>query len=237
MFVLFSPVSDTALERLSRHLSRIGSLLCETVRSPVEETLLSLGAFRMLHQFKVSFGNGCFERLDQRGFITLGRVPFELGPDRDGRRACINRKMGLVLKTFQDPMKFVQERRIYEMLNRRAVDYVPSFYGAFRNWWMIADALLISFVGEPIDGLLDCLDWQHLRIVVDRLHEAGIHHHDLKFDNIVRGADGVLRVIDFSNSVLSLDCTGDCSDEIWLCHGASLVPFFFLLAHLICFRL
>ncbi len=34
-----------------------------------------------------------------------------------------------------------------------------------------------------------------------------MHHHDLKFDNIVRGEDGVLRtLIDFSLSSTGVEC-------------------------------
>lgn len=43
--------------------------------------------------------------------------------------------------------------------------------------------------------------------MVQNLHDAGVHHHDLKADNFVRRRpDGELRLIDFEFSMSSAQC-------------------------------
>ena len=58
---------------------------------------------------------------------------------------------------------------------------------------------------------------------MQHLHGIGIHHHDLKFSNIVRRPDGTLVVIDFGLAALGEVCEAkDCADWVWLASGQSL---------------
>jgi serine/threonine protein kinase len=58
----------------------------------------------------------------------------------------------------------------------------------------------------------------HLDKLIRSIHAANIHHHDLRLDNIVRGADGRLRVIDFGHSSAAQECKNveECMDEEFL---------------------
>lgn len=47
-----------------------------------------------------------------------------------------------------------------------------------------------SYVGEALD-------------ILARVHERGVVHNDVKFDNFLRGVDGRLRLIDFGNSLFA----------------------------------
>jgi tRNA A-37 threonylcarbamoyl transferase component Bud32 len=59
---------------------------------------------------------------------------------------------------------------------------------------------------------------RHLDETIRHIHTAGIHHHDLRIDNIVRGVDGQLIVIDFGHSSRADECKAAelCPDEIFL---------------------
>ena len=51
--------------------------------------------------------------------------------------------------------------------------------------------------------------------MIDRLHEAGWHHHDLRDGNIVGGDDGLLWLIDFESVTKVEKCplAEQCPDE------------------------
>jgi serine/threonine protein kinase len=52
---------------------------------------------------------------------------------------------------------------------------------------------------------------------IRNIHTANIHHHDLRLDNIVRGMDGELRIIDFGHSSPADECEAAelCPDQIF----------------------
>ena len=58
----------------------------------------------------------------------------------------------------------------------------------------------------------------HIGEVVKNIHRANIHHHDLRIDNFVRAADGMLRIIDFGHSSIADGCeySDMCPDEEFL---------------------
>jgi len=58
----------------------------------------------------------------------------------------------------------------------------------------------------------------HLDKLIRSIHAANIHHHDLRLDNIVRGEDGQLRVIDFGHSSAAHECENveECMDQEFL---------------------
>jgi hypothetical protein len=65
-----------------------------------------------------------------------------------------------VLKTFIDQRDFLVEYGTYKVLYDSRIAYVPCLYGVFWNGWMSVNALLISYVGEPIEeGSFSISDW------------------------------------------------------------------------------
>ena len=54
--------------------------------------------------------------------------------------------------------------------------------------------------------------------MIREIHTANIHHHDLRVDNIVRGVDGMLRIIDFGHSSRADECKAaeSCPDQVFL---------------------
>lgn len=95
------------------------------------------------------------------GWLNIPEVHFELLGDRDGRRVATSPSTGLVLKMFSNEDEFSAERGIYERLNHSGIQYIPRYYGAFRNQWMQVDALLISHEGEPVgeEEIFTLTDW------------------------------------------------------------------------------
>lgn len=146
---------------------------------------------------------------------------------------------GLVLKIFSNNEEFLAEQSIYMLLNRSGVRHIPHYFGAYQNEWMQVKALLISHQGRPIKdedsftlsewcvyGLpstgsyLTVLNRWHLGTIVWNLHQAGIHHHDLKKSNIVRSTADDLSMIDFGLSSTANSCKSECCiDWVWLRHG------------------
>jgi serine/threonine protein kinase len=58
---------------------------------------------------------------------------------------------------------------------------------------------------------------RHLDETIRNIHTANIHHHDLRLDNIVRGSDGQLRIIDFGHSSAADECkAAECQDQMYL---------------------
>ena len=59
---------------------------------------------------------------------------------------------------------------------------------------------------------------RHLDAVINDIHAAQIHHHDLRLDNIVCGVDGRLRIIDFRHSSIADECKAAelCPDQVFL---------------------
>jgi len=161
-----------------------------------------------LEEFRVTFTGGQFRRSGCSGGFTTPYIPFELVSNNDGRLVGVNKYLRLVLKIFFDQNIFKCEHNIYSELSKSGLDFVPQLYYIYQNTWMKCSALLISYVGEPIqDGSISPQDWQQLHSAVEKLHEVGIHHHDLKIDNIVRNSNGHIRLIDFSHAVCS-DASG-----------------------------
>lgn len=150
----------------------------------------------------------------------------------------LNKDLNLVIKIFLEEDAFSQEYQVYTLLSQNSCPYVPKFYGSFHNQSLSSWAILISYEGSEVEGFLTQTDRQdffffppifpsqtsslfsiHLRAAVTALHVNGVHHHDLKLENLVRGRDGILKVIDFHLSQI-LDETScpenTCPDWQWI---------------------
>jgi serine/threonine protein kinase len=60
---------------------------------------------------------------------------------------------------------------------------------------------------------------EHVKAAVSALHFHGVHHHDLKHSNVVRGQDGIPRVIDFHLSEILEESRcpkSTCPDWRWI---------------------
>ena len=173
--------------------------------------------------------------------IHAGSIQFQLGEDKDGRHLHISKSIGLVLKTFSDDDDFEAERGVYNILSgtTTGADIAPKFLGCFVNHWCGVHAVLLGYGGEtlPDDYELGEEEWcvtpslnvcalseidirSELVMAVDALHALHIHHHDLKWDNILRQTSGRLLLIDFHLSDINPDCPEDtCPDRLWLNEG------------------
>ncbi|KAF8148586.1 hypothetical protein B0H34DRAFT_728585 [Crassisporium funariophilum] len=60
---------------------------------------------------------------------------------------------------------------------------------------------------------------QQLHDAIETLHEVGIHHHDLKTDNVMRNSEGDIRVIDFSHAECCNDVDREVCPDWWWING------------------
>ncbi|KAF5375712.1 hypothetical protein D9615_009341 [Tricholomella constricta] len=92
-------------------------------------------------------------------------------------------------------------------LPHRATRQVPRHWG-----------ILLARVGDPIQDE----DVQpHITAIIEavsQFHQAGIHHHDLRLDNITVDGAGRIFILDFGRAVHADQCsdTSRCPDQIWL---------------------
>ncbi|KAF8802840.1 hypothetical protein BYT27DRAFT_7196174 [Phlegmacium glaucopus] len=169
------------------------------------ENIIKFGgrwALMNLGEFRATFSGGVFQRLGFRGSFITPYIHFETINNNDGRVVSINKNLGTVVKLFFEQNVFERERDIYWVLTRNSLDFVPQLYGIFRNEWMKCSALLISYVGESLhdNNNINLQEWHQLHYAIQRLHEAGIHHHDLRFGNVVKDSNGHIQIIDFSHA-------------------------------------
>jgi hypothetical protein len=83
-----------------------------------------------------------------------------MGNNRDGRWVGFNDKLKLVIKIFSDENAFSQENQAYKVLSESGYSYVPQFYGSFENDYLSLWAIIISYEGPEVDGLLTEIDRQ-----------------------------------------------------------------------------
>jgi hypothetical protein len=66
----------------------------------------------------------------------------------------LNKDLGLVIKIFLGEDAFNREWEVYKVLSESGCLYVPQFYGSFENRTLELFAILISYEGQEVDGLL-----------------------------------------------------------------------------------
>jgi serine/threonine protein kinase len=135
---------------------------------------------------------------------------------------------GLVAKVFESSnlSALRKEATFLALASTTPACSVPRFWGAFTG-----DILCIisSDAGHAIDSFhalstrqvyvnslmflpLNFRSRYSLTVAVKQLHRRGIHHHDLRKENILVDSHGILSIIDFDNSVFGEECMSWCPD-------------------------
>lgn len=57
---------------------------------------------------------------------------------------------------------------------------------------------------------------EHLAQLVNKVHGADVHHHDIRRANLVRHSDGLIRLIDFNLSTANCTNASSCPDDVCL---------------------
>ncbi len=100
-----------------------------------------------------------------------------------------------------------REIRVYEKL--RGMKGVPQLictlghYGFIMEW---LDARPLP--RTKMRDLLGLEFFDHLKVIVDEMHSRGVAHGDLRRRNILRGLDGLPKLIDFETAVHASDVPG-----------------------------
>ncbi|KAJ7125890.1 hypothetical protein C8R44DRAFT_117716 [Mycena epipterygia] len=85
--------------------------------------------------------------------------------------------------------------------------YIPKFCGLYSNSQNLA--VVMSYAGTPLPHIFSAPNIQKQQIVsmLKSLHQKGIHHHDVRAENLMVGYDGVVTLVDFDRAV---NVQGDC---------------------------
>ncbi len=86
-------------------------------------------------------------------------IRFDSWEVRGGRSISVNKVSRLVLKMFLHKEEFEAEHNAYLLLENHHVPYVPRLFGHFKHQYTDLDAILLEYVGEPVDGGLTQQDW------------------------------------------------------------------------------
>jgi serine/threonine protein kinase len=97
------------------------------------------------------------------------------------------------------------------MLEDRCV--VPKFYGHYQNG--SSDFLVLEYCGVPPsrDMWISETFQSKVRHVLNALHEFGVHHHDVRQENVLVKGDGTVRLVDLHLAVDLCDLGNVCPDD------------------------
>ncbi|KAF9521939.1 hypothetical protein CPB83DRAFT_840853 [Crepidotus variabilis] len=189
-----------------------------------------------IQRFKMPHFVGEFYALETRQGPDWLAIPYlrfdELEEkESEGRQIFVNRRAGIILKCFKYSEDFDQEHRIYRSLSTGRPAFVPPYYGSFKNPGAGVQALMIGYMGislrdEIKEDILRYEDLLKIRLAVLNLHALGIHHHDIKPDNLIRDKYGRIILTDFGNARFvkpGAECNG-CLDFRWYI-AVNIVPY------------
>ncbi|KAJ6574114.1 hypothetical protein B0H19DRAFT_600469 [Mycena capillaripes] len=114
-----------------------------------------------------------------------------------------------VIKLFRDRDLAFHEANV--LRRARGIPNIPSFHGVVSNGDRIG--VVLSYEGTAIRNLAS-LTLEHKRQLLETLHslhDRGIHHHDVREQNIVVDHRGAISLIDFDCATLDGHCVS-CSD-------------------------
>jgi hypothetical protein len=106
--------------------------------------------------------------------------------------------------------KLVHEVNMYKVLQRLQGLDIPKVVASIKiNNWMFG--LVQRHCGVPISKSVFWANFGRIRAQVERIHQMGVAHRDLKFDNILVDDNGKVTIIDFTESIFASD--GSFHDE------------------------
>lgn len=152
-------------------------------------------------EVSVTFENGGMkrvifeERLLEGNSCDVWRISL-LPERRDGIFKMVDAKHGI------ERLRIDREAENYQILQSLQGRYIPEFEGK----GMIGNAFygfITSYDGEPAQGKLTDAEKERVKLIVSEMHKLGVAHGDLRFPNIVRNADGLIKLIDFGSAKTS----------------------------------
>ncbi|KAJ7824080.1 kinase-like domain-containing protein [Mycena olivaceomarginata] len=112
-----------------------------------------------------------------------------------------------VVKVFKDMQTAHHEATLLKLCLSDPHLRTPRFRGLYSN--ARAFAVVTSYAGTPLPDIFSAADDQKWEIVniLQLLHRNGIHHHDVRAENLMVNSAGVITLVDFDRAV---KVDGDC---------------------------
>ncbi|KAJ7788349.1 kinase-like domain-containing protein [Mycena olivaceomarginata] len=112
-----------------------------------------------------------------------------------------------VVKVFKDMQTAHHEATLLKLCLSDPHLRTPRFRGLYSN--ARAFAVVTSYAGTPLPDIFSAADDQKWEIVniLKLLHRNGIHHHDVRAENLMVNSAGVITLVDFDRAV---KVDGDC---------------------------
>ncbi|KAJ7734246.1 hypothetical protein B0H16DRAFT_154417 [Mycena metata] len=98
-----------------------------------------------------------------------------------------------VVKVFKDKRTAHHEADLLTMCHDDPWLRAPKFHGLYSDGHNLA--VVMSYVGTPLRDIFSAPDAQKREIVdiLKSLHRSGIHHHDVRAENLMIGHDGITK--------------------------------------------
>ncbi|KAJ3507705.1 hypothetical protein NMY22_g16848 [Coprinellus aureogranulatus] len=120
-------------------------------------------------------------------------------PQQSASRASndvyVYQHLGYVLKIYHDIPEFQSERLVYDHCKELQGSIIPVLFATGTVQGYDNPFILISYEGESVENRSEH-DLVVIRNKIRKLHQAGIHHNDLAYRNIVGKGDDI-KIIDF----------------------------------------
>ncbi|KAF8591396.1 hypothetical protein K439DRAFT_892534 [Ramaria rubella] len=90
---------------------------------------------------------------------------------------------------------------------------VPIFHGYYQS--QAGGVLILQDCGIALKHVSPST-WSRVCQAVLKLHQRGLHHHDLRLSNIAMDRRGRISILDWATATEASECGGECSDAIFL---------------------
>ncbi|KAJ7696110.1 kinase-like domain-containing protein [Mycena olivaceomarginata] len=106
-----------------------------------------------------------------------------------------------VVKVFKNIQTAHHEATLLKMCLSDPHLHTPRFRGLYSNSRDFA--VVMSYAGTPLPDIFSAADIQRREIVtiLKLLHRNGIHHHDVRAENLMVNHDGAITLVDFDRAV------------------------------------
>ncbi|KAJ7710952.1 kinase-like domain-containing protein [Mycena rosella] len=117
-----------------------------------------------------------------------------------------------VVKVFTDRQTANNEANLLKLCLDDPQIRVPTFLGLYSNTRQFG--VVMSYAGMAIPDIFCAPDEQQKQIIsiLKSLHRNGIHHHDVRAENLMVDHHGVIRIVDFDRAVKSGVYCSYCPD-------------------------
>ncbi|THV02948.1 hypothetical protein K435DRAFT_852384 [Dendrothele bispora CBS 962.96] len=135
--------------------------------------------------------------------------------DTDDKLVAINKSTGFVAKMIESSEDYKHEHKMTLVALSILPQNVPQILASFEDYGL--NLLLLAYTGDALNTWSDLskIQLEKLLDLIQTLHLANLHHHDIRPPNVTVDQWGNVSLIDFGSSQMTTggDECPDCEDE------------------------